>query len=71
MNDKVKHFLVNFGLVVILGFAVGVVAGLVSAVCFSVGKEIYDKFVRKTVFSVDDLIADMLGIIAGLICLSI
>lgn len=66
MNDKLLHFLIL--LVVTFGIAlfnplVAFVIGLIIAV----GKELYDKYVKKTFIDVYDLLADYGGIFAALI----
>lgn len=68
MNDKQQHFTVWYAFALTVGlFSVpaAVVLGLITAV----GKEIWDKYVRKTVFSWADIGADVLGILAALVAL--
>ena len=73
MNDKIKHFIacatiVTVGLCVAAAtkpklFWIALVAGVVAAI----GKELYDKFIKKTSFSSGDIIADFFGYVTGAI----
>jgi len=56
------HFLICFLLIVIFDIKLGTLLSVI----FSVGKELIDKFVFKG-GSVGDLIADLLGIIVGVL----
>ncbi|MCK4500861.1 hypothetical protein KAU11_10200 [Candidatus Babeliales bacterium] len=60
--DKILHFTVNFIAVLIFGLAGYLESGIALAIIGSVGKELYDDIKKApTSFSVEDLIADFLG----------
>lgn len=70
-SDKVLHFAASFIIVALVALTLYGVADLpkvMSIVCAlgvaficGVGKELYDKFIRKTGFDTSDLIADAIG----------
>jgi hypothetical protein len=60
--DKILHFLICLFLIIIFGVRLGTLFSII----FSVGKELIDKFVFSG-GSVGDLIADLLGIITGVL----
>ena len=64
--DKVKHFIVSAGIVIVVSFFLPIVYGVVLAVIAGIAKEIHDS--RVDVF---DLLSDILGIIMGLAVCSI
>lgn len=68
--DKIAHFAVNFCIVLAAGvFKKGwlIIAGVLIAVIASVAKEIWDKVSGKGECDWKDLVADAIGIVAGLI----
>lgn len=65
-NDKVLHLICNFIIVVVLGFAFNIVTGISIALIASLSKELYDEIKYKG-WSWDDLIADLIGIVLGII----
>lgn len=79
-TDKVLHFVACFviaAFVALLGFgvlelskAVSILLGLVVSLAAGVAKEVYDKYVRKTGFDKQDLLADAAGaVLASLFAL--
>ena len=62
MNDKDLHFTVNFLMVIVLAFLFNFLFAIGFALIVSIGKELVDKYIRKTHFSMGDLVADILGI---------
>ena len=65
--DKILHFLFNFGVVIIYGYAGIPDMGVILAILISGFKEIYDH--QEGRFSIYDLIADIAGIVSGIIIL--
>lgn len=65
-NDKVLHLICNFIIVVVLGFTFNIVTGISVALIASLSKELYDEIKYKG-WSWDDLIADLIGIVLGII----
>lgn len=65
-NDKVLHLICNFIIVVVLGFTFNIVTGISVALIVSLSKELYDEIKYKG-WSWDDLIADLIGIVLGII----
>lgn len=65
-NDKVLHLICNFIIVVVLGFTFNIVVGISVALTASLSKELYDE-IRYKGWSWDDLIADLVGIVLGII----
>lgn len=63
-NDKVLHLICNFIIVVVLGFTFNIVTGISVALIASLGKELYDEIKYR---GWDDLIADLIGIVLGII----
>lgn len=71
VRDKVWHTLANMLIVGIVGYFIGIYWGWIAAVVVSIGKELVDKYFRKTVFSGADLYADVIGIVMGTVLLLI
>ena len=69
-SDKVLHMICCFAIVVIFGLILNVVSGIALALIASFGKEAYDE-VRPngSGWSWDDLLADLLGIVLGILVL--
>lgn len=65
-NDKALHLICNFIIVVVLGFTFNIVTGISIALIASLSKELYDEIKYKG-WSWDDLIADLIGIVLGII----
>ena len=65
-NDKVLHLICNFIIVVVFGFTFNIVTGISIALITSLSKELYDEIKYKG-WSWDDLIADLIGIVLGII----
>jgi hypothetical protein len=66
--EKLVHFFVAFVLYFIILFLSSYwMTAVYWVIIISVGKELYDKFVRKTEFSLTDLAADAGGMITALI----
>lgn len=65
-NDKVLRLICNFIIVVVLGFTFNIVTGISVALIASLSKELYDEIKYKG-WSWDDLIADLIGIVLGII----
>ena len=67
-NDKVKHLLCNFIIVIVFGLIFNPVIGLGLALIASLLKEIYDEYRDNgTSWDWNDIVADIIGIILGLI----
>ena len=62
--DKIYHLLAGFIVSLIFGF-INPVLGLALAIIAGVGKEIYDKKIKKSVIDPLDVIATVLGGILG------
>lgn len=67
-NDKVLHLICCFAIVVIFGSIMNVVSGIALALIASFGKEAYDE-VKYKGWSWDDLLADLIGIVLGILVL--
>lgn len=67
-SDKVLHMICCFAIVVIFGLILNVVSGIALALIASFGKEAYDEVEYKG-WSWDDLLADLLGIVLGILVL--
>lgn len=69
-SDKVLHMICCFAIVVIFGLILNVVSGIALALIASFGKEVYDE-VRPngSGWSWDDILADLLGIVLGILTL--
>lgn len=67
-NDKVKHLLCNFIIVIVFGLIFNPIIGLGLALIASLLKEIYDEYRDNgTGWDWNDIVADIIGIILGLI----
>lgn len=65
-QDKVLHALVGFAIAFIVSFfsqELAVILGVVAGV----GKELYDKYVKKTMFDFFDLFATFCGVFTGVV----
>lgn len=67
-SDKVLHMICCFAIVVIFGLILNVVSGIALALIASFGKEAYDE-VKYKGWKLDDLLADLLGIVLGILVL--
>jgi hypothetical protein len=69
-NDKILHIICCFAIVVIFGLVLNIVSGITIALIASFGKEVYDE-VRPngSGWSWDDILADLLGIVLGILIL--
>ena len=67
-NDKVLHLICCVAIVVIFGSIMNVVSGIALALIASFGKEAYDE-VKYKGWSWDDLLADLIGIVLGILVL--
>lgn len=63
--DKVYHLLAGFLIALVFGF-INPSLGIVTAALAGVGKEIYDKYVKKSVPDPLDALATVLGGVFGL-----
>ncbi len=64
--DKVQHFIAMLAAAFFVSIALGPVSAVAVSAAASVGKEMFDKFVRKEGFETGDLVADAAGIAAGI-----
>jgi len=69
-KDKILHFGINFFIVIITSYWIGLFTSVIFALITSVSKELIDKFIRKTFFSWADIIADIFGILTGIIIIN-
>lgn len=67
-SDKILHMICCFAIVVIFELILNVVSGIVLALIASFGKETYDEVKYKD-WSWNDLLADLLGIVLGILVL--
>lgn len=69
-GDKILHMICCFAIVVIFGLILNIVSGIALALIASFGKETYDE-VRPngSGWSWDDILADLLGIVLGILVL--
>lgn len=66
-NDKLKHVIFNFAIVLIVGIF-NLKVGVALAILASISKELYDKFrPNGTEWDWKDIIADLIGIILGIL----
>lgn len=64
--DGLAHLLVCMMLIMVLAPLMNLWLAILIVLCVGIGKELYDKFTKKTEFSTKDLICDVIGIIFGL-----
>lgn len=64
-KDKIYHICANI-ILILIGNIINVVFGVVLAILASLGKEIYD-MKNSSGFSKQDLVADLIGIIIGIL----
>ena len=62
--DKIYHLVAGFIISLIFGL-INPVLGLILAIIAGVGKEIYDKYIKKSVIDPLDVIATVLGGVLG------
>lgn len=67
-GDKILHMICCFAIVVIFGLILNIVSGITLALIASFGKETHDE-VKYKGWSWDDLLADLLGIVLGILVL--
>jgi|GEM_PF-493965 len=67
--QKFVHFFISLVIFLIAQKLFGLEAGLAIAIAIGLLKELFDKFIRKTVFSLPDIAIDILGIFSGLLIL--
>ena len=66
--DKQLHFLCSFAILVgVTAFTKNIHLGYLTALAFGIGKEWYDSRQKGNYWSWGDLVADVLGITAGII----
>lgn len=67
-KDKIQHALINLGIVAVFSLLWCPKSAIAIALIVSVAKEIYDEYkTNATGFDTQDLIADCIGIILGLL----
>ena len=67
MNDKLQHGIVCYCIVLTLAILGNMIAGLIFALLFSFGKEIYDGYQKGNKFDWWDILADFIGIGLGVL----
>lgn len=67
MIDKIEHFVATMFITVIISVFSTLTAGIIVALLFSISKEIYDRKMKKEDAEVNDIIADILGILFGIV----
>ncbi len=65
MNDKELHCLANVIMILLIAFIFNLGLAIGIAFFISIVKEIWDKYIRKSYFSIGDLVADIIGITIG------
>lgn len=70
-NDKLLHFYIACGITLILSFRIGYLWAVLVVIGLIIGKEIFDKYIKKTFFSIPDIKAGVSGILSGVITYSI
>lgn len=68
-SDKYLHCLVSLAIAQVLCTIPGIHAwlALVITLCIGIAKELFDKYVMKTFFDLDDFKADSIGALLGVI----
>ncbi len=66
--DKMLHFFVGFFISTIVSF-LSIEINLIILLIFSIGKEFYDQYVKKTYFDIKDALATFVGGIAAILVL--
>ena len=67
-EDKLYHIVAEFLITVAIGLFIGILAGIVVALFIGILKEVYDKYFGSG-FSWGDIVADLVGIGLGILCL--
>ena len=68
INDKILHFLATFTITVLFG-QINIIIGIFVSLIASFGKELYDEYKYKG-WDWDDILADLFGIVIGILCLA-
>ena len=63
--EKWVHALLSFVIFISLGFYANIFLAYVITLSLGILKELYDKFFQHTAFDFNDILADIVGIIAG------
>ncbi|APD07915.1 hypothetical protein UJ101_02416 [Flavobacteriaceae bacterium UJ101] len=66
--DKMLHFFVGFFISTVCSF-LSIEINLIILTIFSIGKEYYDQYIKKTHFDIQDALATFLGGIAAILVL--
>ncbi len=64
-QDQIYHF--TTCMLVVLNCLMPLWAAVILAVILAFGKEVYDKYIKKTLFDWTDIAADGCGILAGIL----
>lgn len=64
-QDQIYHF--TTCMLVVLNCLMPLWVAVILAVIFAFGKEVYDKYIKKTLFDWTDIAADGAGIIVGIL----
>lgn len=68
-NDKLKHVIINFAIVLVVG-VFNLKVGVALAIVASISKELYDKYrPNGSGWDWKDLVADLIGIVIGILIL--
>jgi len=70
MIDKIEHFFATTFITVFIGYFFDLIFGVIIASLFSVFKEIYDYKIDKEDVEAKDIVADVLGILFGVVVIS-
>ena len=66
-KDKIYHAIISCAIVLAVATFFSLNLGIFIALVFAFGKELYDKYVKLTEFSWWDIIADLIGIVVGVL----
>ena len=68
-KDKIKHIIISAILVIIFYLFLPLYLACIFTFLIGLGKEFYDKYIHKTYIDKWDLVADIIGIIVGILLL--
>lgn len=59
--DKYTHFFVGISIAAFASLPFGLIVVVLFVFLFAIGRELYNKYIQKKVFSIEDILATVLG----------